>query len=82
MFSDVYREFSHELLLNIWKYIIFAILLLLFLICELELMCGLIQLETRRLSDSQIATYRLVGLQLTTRKLLGLQSTEFTIPES
>ena len=82
MLSGVYCEFSHKLLLNILKYIIFAFLLLLCLICELETTCRLIRLAIHRLIDSQIATYRLVKLQLTTCKLFRLQFRDFPLTHS
>ena len=60
---------------------VFALLLLLYLICELETMYRLIRLGTHRLIDSQIAAYILVELQLRTRKLLGLQFTDLPITD-
>ena len=50
MLSGVWYEFTHELLLNILKYIItLPLLLLLSLICGLEIMCRLTRLATHRL---------------------------------
>ena len=67
-----YMSFGHELLLNILKYIIFALLFLFCVICGLETMCRLIRPAACRLIDSQIET-RLVELYLITPEFVGLQ---------